>query len=649
MADEHLENVSTVAEPAITPTTTDVRPHPTFTPNSTDAEMNGIETNESFKYATTLQFYDPHAVSGSAGAATTVGKQVKEWLSAMNLRNTHTIIKTKDDQQLKLTEYPDTEEDAYESLKYETFKNNCRNVSVLLSITSTLRFHDIKLSIMDFLKRKNMYMSRHLFKTQKTNIARCGFFVGKHPRDTFRESFRASIEANMAKALQNMDAQEKNEYVKDLTRNADDESQTDNEVNIQECRPTWKYDGKTYSTEALAIFCPREKMYLVMDLISKLFPGTPSDEFDDDPIIKFVPFSTPYNHSIPHAEKAYASLIQEQNQFLQDHVGIPVGGLSYEAMQYAPTDGMALDSTLYYSKLFTALEPTSLVNKTGKWIFCTTRKKATKALAYIETDMTSLYAHVPESHRGKYQMCPTPRRLTRSPLRTAYMINIVTGANTTLIQNPNRNFQRAPKSNAWHHGPPDLRTESENASTASKTTLGSTQMITAMDEHREEVSLNINQMKSSIQMFQTKTDAQFKTLTSQLESQIQQIQLNTTKTRDLIQHSPALSSENLTQLKNNIILELTPVIKSAIDSAMPNLIREHMDASIGPAIFHALAQLNLTPHPSTSQSSYSTTGLSPPRKQAKSNDGTTMDASPSPLAPRTMPPDHPTSPGSDYS
>ena len=85
MADALLENDSTVAEPAITPPTPAVQPNSTTTPNSTDAEMNGIETNESFKYATTLQFYDPHAVSGSAGTATTVGKQVKEWLSAMNL------------------------------------------------------------------------------------------------------------------------------------------------------------------------------------------------------------------------------------------------------------------------------------------------------------------------------------------------------------------------------------------------------------------------------------------------------------------------------------------------------------------------------------------------------------------------------------
>jgi hypothetical protein len=262
MAEDHNENVITEPEPALTTPTPDVPLPTTPATPAKDAEMNGIETNESFTYATTLQFYDPNAITGSAGPATNVGKQVKEWLSAITLRNTNILIKTKDGKQLKLTEYPETEAAAHDTIQYEIFKNNRRNVSVLMSIISTLRFHDLKLSIMEFLKQKNMYMSRHLFKTQKTNIARCGFFVGKHPRDTFRESFRASIEANMATALKNMNAQDKSDYLQELTRAPNDENELDNEVNIQECRPSWQIDDKIYSTEALAIFCPREKCTL---------------------------------------------------------------------------------------------------------------------------------------------------------------------------------------------------------------------------------------------------------------------------------------------------------------------------------------------------------------------------------------------------
>jgi hypothetical protein len=67
------------------------------------------------KDSTTLQFYDPHAVSGSAGSATKVRKKVKEWLSAITLRNPNIVIQTKSGKALKLTEYPDTEEAAFHS------------------------------------------------------------------------------------------------------------------------------------------------------------------------------------------------------------------------------------------------------------------------------------------------------------------------------------------------------------------------------------------------------------------------------------------------------------------------------------------------------------------------------------------------------
>jgi hypothetical protein len=105
--------------------------------------MHGIETSISFTYSTTLQFYDPHAVSGSAGSATKVGKKVKEWLSAITLRNPNIVIQTNSGKVLKLTKYPDTKAVAFDLLQYETFKQNRRNVSVLFSITTNSRFHEL--------------------------------------------------------------------------------------------------------------------------------------------------------------------------------------------------------------------------------------------------------------------------------------------------------------------------------------------------------------------------------------------------------------------------------------------------------------------------------------------------------------------------
>jgi hypothetical protein len=577
------------------------------TPLQTNEAMEGIETTDSFAYETTLQFYDANAAADGTNARTTVGKQVKEWLSHFILRNDKTIIRTKNGKELKLTEYPENEADALIALEYEIFNNNRRNVSVLITLVTTERFSDLKNNIIEYLQRKNMFMSRHLFKTKKTNIAKCGFFIGKHPRDTFRDAFCSYIETNMSKILSDMTEPAKIAYIQEFCNNITEEPREDNEVRIQECKPSWTIDDKIYTTDALALYCPRADMYLIMDLLTTVFPGVPKDEFDDDPVIKFVPFSTPYNPAIPNAEQAYTNLIHEQNQFLKEHVGIPVGGLSYEAMQYSPDQGMALDSTLYYTRLFTALEPTSIVNKSGKWIFCTTRKKSSSALEYIEHQMPLAYAPVPDNLRGNYPMCPTPRRLSRSPIRRDYMINIVNSCSKA-IPTAHRNTPNAPR-NAWRSGPPpSLRPDPDTSSTGStKGSLTSTHMITAIDEHREEVNISISQIQTTMHKFQTNTDTRLTNLAKQLESQIQEIQLSTESTRAAIQSSPALSPENLDDLKCSIISELTPIIHSAIASAMPQLIRQHLDATLSSAIRQALEHLNLSP-------TQPNTIASPPRK-----------------------------------
>jgi acyl transferase domain-containing protein len=180
-------------------------------------------------------------------------------------------------------------------------------------------------------------------------------------------------------------------------------------------------------------------------------------------------------------------------------------------------------------------------------------------------------------------------------------------------------------------------------------------MITAIDEHREEVSISIGHMKTSMQKLQSETKSQFVSLTQQLESQIQRIQLSTDTTRDAIQSSPALSPENLTDLKCSIVAELTQIIHSAIASVMPQLIRQHLDATLGPAIRQALAHLQLSPNtntPTKQIGDHQPTGMSPPRKMARANDADAMDHALTPESPSTPtkePPDRSNLPSSPCS
>jgi hypothetical protein len=50
----------------------------------TDTPMEGIETKDFFNFATTSQFYDPHANPTVTNNQATIGSKVKDWLRTLN-------------------------------------------------------------------------------------------------------------------------------------------------------------------------------------------------------------------------------------------------------------------------------------------------------------------------------------------------------------------------------------------------------------------------------------------------------------------------------------------------------------------------------------------------------------------------------------
>jgi hypothetical protein len=316
-------------------------------------------------------------------------------------------------------------------------------------------------------------------------------------------------------------------------------------------------------------------------------------------------------------------------------------------MQHCAETGMTMDTTLYHTKLFTAIEPTSLVNKTGKWIFCTTRQKSAAALEYIETMMPQLHRQVPKELHGTYPMCPTPRRLTRSPIRTAYMVNIAIAAKHTVTKNQSRNLQNAPRTNAWRSGPPTLKHDQDTSTATSKMTYDSSTVMSKIDAMQATMDAKLRSMTASIQHSQTTTDSQISKLSLILEGTIASIQLDKTPTANLLDQSHELSDAKMTQLKNDIVLDLKPLIQQAIETAVPTIIRNHIDSTIGPVIRSALASMNLLQASDVTQllqqinqtNASSSSSGSPTRKVAKVNGA--HDTSPRSASLATHPQDLP--------
>jgi hypothetical protein len=83
-----------------------------------------------------------------------------------------------------------------------------------------------------------------------------------------------------------------------------------------------------------------------MELMTLVYPGIPKDEFDKEPvIIKFVPYSLPNENALANSKQVFMELIQEQNLFLRNHIGIPMGGISVDSMKTVLPTHTTLEET----------------------------------------------------------------------------------------------------------------------------------------------------------------------------------------------------------------------------------------------------------------------------------------------------------------
>jgi hypothetical protein len=103
-----------------------------------------------------------------------------------------------------------------------------------------------------------------------------------------------------------------------------------------------------------------------MELITQVYPGIPNDEFYEElVIIKFVPDSLPYKNALANSKQVFLELIQEQNIFLHNHVGIPMAGISEASMKTVLPTHMTLEETVREAGFFTAIATTNQTHRTG--------------------------------------------------------------------------------------------------------------------------------------------------------------------------------------------------------------------------------------------------------------------------------------------
>ena len=85
---------------------------------------------------------------------------------------------------------------------------------------------------------------------------------------------------------------------------------------------------------------------------------------------------TPTGIHLMGGKEVLTSILNNQNQYLQSTIGIPITGVSRAAMKQTDSSGnKSVEQELLGSKLLDSVEPINLTEKIGKWILVVNKEK----------------------------------------------------------------------------------------------------------------------------------------------------------------------------------------------------------------------------------------------------------------------------------
>ena len=263
-------------------------------------KSNAMETDQSAllntvtTYRVTLELKSPLAMVPIAHESSNVGNQVKNWLVQLFLQNPDTSVYTSSKQKITIPTFPSSEQAVYDLFKYELSRRNNRNVSIILYIETLEKFADIKNPMIEWLKTNQMWMAPHIFDIDTAQKSTIGWILGRNPSETHRDRLKQDLETSFKVALNQMLPPARASFIaKHLPSHSTPDSIPKLEVMVHSSQPTWKLNNKQYKTYAISLTCPRPQKAIIMHLLTEIYPGIPQDEFDESPVYKFIPYSSP--------------------------------------------------------------------------------------------------------------------------------------------------------------------------------------------------------------------------------------------------------------------------------------------------------------------------------------------------------------------
>ena len=429
---------------------------------------------------------------------------------------------------------PSTVKDLLPRFDYQTFQRKHIQVCcVAHDIATKLTISKLKTDI------RNVLITNRATLTTNTltslDVRDVGWFLGLHPRFHNRVDLTKRLQSLLTK-VHDKPVPQFQLYSKTVFTG----------------KPT---DSKRISALAIHIECESTNLFELREILHKLYSNKNNTKIPG----KFIPINFPHLQNI----SAYTSIIQQQQNYLENHRNIQISGISNDDLNIIINHNnatLSIRTLLESSPLILWLSPTSITNEQHKWNISTTSTK------YIETCQL-IRKHVlhtiPSSTATIPNVSDTP--ISNPPPLTITTKNYLTALTNDLPDSTNSTYSNySPK-----HSHTVSTTNVSSITTPTIHPLSATQL----ENMKEHVSRSLKTIRS-----------EFKTIQEDLR-------------KELRDHASTISGSNQNALHDSVSLELTESINSVkrdfekFRNEIQNELKNQLATTIASAIKSTMSQL----------------------------------------------------------
>ena len=273
-------------------------------------------------------------------------------------------------------------EDFLEQLQLKEFTYRThRKVIVHMKIISQQTINRIKYSIRvkDYIFNKNIWIKTDRYNAKVESSP--GIITMVHPKLLHREDFSRKLKISLEQVSPNLEYKLVREWQKGNSNVTHMEDLSPNIVPEFHLEASLKKWG-TIAVDAIRINCAKDDAEYLKYLLST------ASEQDLLPQGVFVPAGL----HLMEGKEIVKNILIEHSNYINNTVGIPITGISNQAMKHINTDrDHTVEEALLVSGDIQSIERTRDTEYSGRWIAITTKENETTATNLLTTHLSEIY------------------------------------------------------------------------------------------------------------------------------------------------------------------------------------------------------------------------------------------------------------------